>query len=290
MRIVAKFYETYSICDFVSGLLKDTFDHAPLLEGFHCDQQWSTWLAPYAKHSMLHQFISFAAQILHSEQAEGFDIEKQKAIYANFKSMPLAIADLKPHKLPIEHAFEYHGIDHLTLFTFLKDKGKNFENTDANDIYEYMNEIWMSAAYEDLIKQTVDEVFHVLFQNRELMMNFNSYLSGILEMANWDEAETLDRSLLSTNGKIARVSPPMWAKRAVFFRDRGCCVFCERDLTGLMNIDNVGNYDHIVSLSNWGLNDITNLQLLCVSCNQHDKRDGPPATSRKYQSWYSMDE
>ena len=57
-----------------------------------------------------------------------------------------------------------------------------------------------------------------------------------------------------------------------------------------MNIDNVGNYDHIVSLSNWGLNDITNLQLLCVSCNQHDKRDGPPATSRKYQSWYSMDE
>src|SRR3546814_4242597 len=77
-----------------------------------------------------------------------------------------------------------------------------------------------------------------------------------------------------------------WGQRAVFCRDRGRCVLCENDLTGLMSIDNVENYDHIVPISGWGINDITNLQLLCVSCNQRYKRDGAPVTSRRYQSWY----
>ena len=290
MHIVAKFYETYSICDVVSGLLKNTLDHARLLEGFHCDEQWVGWLAPYEKQSVLHLFISFVVQGVHSEQADGFDIDRQKKIYVNFKGIPPAIADLQPHKLPIEHAFEHHGIDYQTFFGFLKDEGKTFEEADADDIYKYMNEIWLSDAYEDLMEQTVSEVFHVLFQNRELMMRFNSYVSSILEHAHSEPIEDLDRSLLSPSGTLARVRPPKWAQRAVFFRDRGRCVRCDRDLTGLTSIDNVENYDHIVPLSRWGINDITNLQLLCAPCNQRDKRDGAPVTSGRYQSWYSMDE
>lgn len=290
MHIVAKFYETYSICDVVNGILKNTLNHALLLEGFHCDQRWADWLTPYKKESVLHMFISFVVQGMHSEQADEFDIDRQKRIYASFKSVSSAIADLQPLKLPIEFAFDHHGIDHLTFFEFLKDSGKNFEEADADDIHEYMNEIWISAAYDDLMKQTVNEVFHVLFQNRELMMMFNSYISGILENAQWDEVEDLDRSLLAHNGTLARVRPPKWAQRAVFFRDRGRCVLCGCDLTGLMSIDNIENYDHIVPLSRWGINDITNLQLLCVSCNQHEKRDGEPITSGRYQSWYSSDE
>lgn len=290
MHIAAKFYETYNICDVVSGLLKDTSAHALLLEGFHCDGQWAGWLAPYAKQSVLHLFISFVVQGVHSEQAGGVDIDKKKKIYTNFKKIPFAIADMQPHKLPIEHAFEHHEIDHQAFFDFLKDEGKTFEDADANDIYEYMNEVWMSAAYADLMRQTVNEVFHVLFQNRELMMQFNSFISGILAHADWERVENLDASLVTPKGTLLRARPPKWAQRAVFFRDRGRCVLCDRDLTGLMNIENVGNYDHIVPLSRWGINDITNLQLLCAPCNQHGKRDGAPITSGRYQSWYSMDE
>lgn len=81
----------------------------------------------------------------------------------------------------------------------------------------------------------------------------------------------------------------MWAQRAVFFRDRGKCVLCDSDVSGLVSLDNIENYDHIVPLSRWGLNDITNLQLLCVPCNQHEKRDGAVITSGRYQSWYSTE-
>ncbi|MCA6218837.1 HNH endonuclease [Ideonella sp. B7] len=290
MQFEARFYETYNMCDVISGFLKHPFDHALWLEGFHCDEQWAGWLAPYEKRSVLHQFIAFVVQGVHSEQAGDFDIKKQKSIYANFKDIPPAIADMQPHKLPIERAFEHHGIDHQTFFEFLKDEGKTFEEADADDIYEYMNEVWISAAYEELIEQTVGEVFHVLFQNRELMIMFNVFVSSILELGDWDRPEDLDRSLLAPSGKLARVRPPSWARRAVFFRDRGRCVLCDRDLTGLLNIDNVENYDHIVPLSSWGLNDITNLQLLCVPCNQHEKRDSAPVTSGRYQSWYPMDD
>jgi hypothetical protein len=128
----------------------------------------------------------------------------------------------------------------------------------------------------------------VLFQNRQLLLIFNDYVSRILSNAKPDEAEDLDRSLLAPNGTLIWVRPPKWAQRAVFYRDRGRCVLCDRDLTGLANLDNLENYDHIVSLAQFGLNDITNLQLLCAHCNQVEKRDGDATTSARYQSWYSM--
>ncbi|MFM1707701.1 HNH endonuclease [Aeromonas salmonicida] len=51
-------------------------------------------------------------------------------------------------------------------------------------------------------------------------------------------------------------------------------------------MDNIANYDHIVPLSNFGFNDISNIQLLCKQCNQHDKHGGDATTSSLYQTWY----
>jgi 5-methylcytosine-specific restriction endonuclease McrA len=61
------------------------------------------------------------------------------------------------------------------------------------------------------------------------------------------------------------------------------------DLSGLVNIENSENYDHIVPLASYGLNDVTNIQLLCSKCNKK-KSGGTAITSYKYQTWYSYDE
>src|SRR3546814_19653174 len=79
-------------------LLRNTLDHALLLEGFHCDERWSAGLNPYEKQSVLHLFIEFVVQGMHSEQSDSFDIDKQKKIYQNFKEIPLAIVDMQTHK------------------------------------------------------------------------------------------------------------------------------------------------------------------------------------------------
>ena len=75
-----------------------------------------------------------------------------------------------------------------------------------------------------------------------------------------------------------------------YFRDHGCCVFCGKDLSGTIHVTESReiHYDHIIPLTNHGINDISNLQLSCQECNLK-KRD-ESMTSVKYQQWYEIDE
>lgn len=286
MHIQARFYETYELCAVVDAVLVNRVDHLLKLEGFHCDDQWTAWVEPYRQYSVFHQFIEFIVRDLHAEQADAVDMAERKKMMAAFANIPAALDDLKPDKLPIEAAFDHYGIEYQSFGQFLEDDGRRFQDADENDIYEFMNEIRFSEAYEQLLDQTVKEVFHILFQNRNLLLTFNEYVSDILSNVRLDDTDDLNPSMFTSSGVLKRVKPPVWAQRAAFFRDRGRCVLCDQDLSGLTNLANVENYDHIVPLSRFGLNDVSNLQLLCESCNQHEKRDGSAITSNRYQSWY----
>lgn len=289
MHIEAKFYETYYLCSIVDGILKKRFEHIVALEAFHCDGQWAGWFAPYKKYSVFHQFIEFVVRNVHSEQAEEVELPSCHSMTDLGRKIVTKFGDSYACKLPIENAFDRHGIDYQSFSDHLADLGKSYLDADDNDVYDFMNEIWLSESYEKLMDQTVGEIFHVLFQNRQLLLDFNDYMSSILSVATVEDAEDLDHTLLSPRGTLLRVRPPKWAQRAVFYRDRGRCVLCDSDLSGLANIENVENYDHIVSLAQFGLNDVSNLQLLCVHCNQIEKKDGAAITSGRYQSWYSTD-
>lgn len=75
------------------------------------------------------------------------------------------------------------------------------------------------------------------------------------------------------------------SKNAVFHRDKGICVFCKTDITKLINQQNGVHYDHVLPLAKGGMNDITNLQLLCENCNLK-KAATLACFSYEYQSWY----
>lgn len=70
--------------------------------------------------------------------------------------------------------------------------------------------------------------------------------------------------------KSGRKNLPQWIKRAVFYRDNGKCVICQKDLSGLIDVEEEyeKQYDHIVPLEEGGLNDISSIQLMCSCCNQ----------------------
>ncbi|MBV4522630.1 HNH endonuclease [Pseudomonas sp. SWRI74] len=76
---------------------------------------------------------------------------------------------------------------------------------------------------------------------------------------------------------MKRVTIPKWVRRAVFYRDRGRCVLCDKDLFGQINLENHKNYDHIVPLAKHGLNDTSNIQLLCKECNQMRSTPAKPS-------------
>lgn len=288
--IQARFYETYYFCNIIRNVLHDQFTYIRNLHDFYGDDAYLNLIDPFEKYSTFHRFIEFIVDDVFYENASSIDLDKRKEDLERFADLPPVLKDGKYKKLPVELALEFHGIKHCAFEEYLKEKNKTFIECTEDDIYDYMAELRFTGEYEALIEQTVKEVFHVLFQNRELMLLFNDMVSkGIEFQVECGVPEEVEE-LFKDNGTLIRKTIPKWVQRAVFFRDRGRCVLCDKDLSGTLNYENVENYDHIVPLARYGLNDVSNIQLLCKECNQIEKKAGIPATSNNYQSWYAYDE
>jgi len=260
------------------------------LNDFYGDEAYLGLGSPFMKYSAFHSFIEFIVDDVFYENASSIDLNKRKDNLERFSEIPSALADGRYDKLPIEVALDFHGIEHLSFKEYLEKRKKGFSECDEDDIYEFMAELRLTGEYERLVDQTVKEVFHVLFQNRELLLLFNDMIAKAIEFQSDYGVPEEFAELFNENGTLKRKPIPRWVQRAVFFRDRGRCVLCDKDLSGTINFENIENYDHIVPLARYGLNDVTNIQLLCKECNQVEKHAGMPSTSNMYQSWYKYDE
>lgn len=288
--IEAHFYETYYFCNVVRNVLHDQVPYLRNLDEFYGDDRIYFLVEPFNKYSAFHQFIEFLVNEIYYEEASKVDLADRKKLIEQYKDIASALHEMKPDKLPIEHAFLFHDIEYLSFETYLKSEGKTFQDASEDDVYEYMSELQLCGDYDNLVQQTVKEIFHVLFQNRSLLMIFNQMMAGVLGLEEDVDPPEEQASYFSHPSVLKRTTIPSWVKRAVYFRDRGRCVLCDKDLSGILNLDNLENFDHIVPLARNGLNDVSNMQLLCKECNQNDKRAGKAVTSDRYQSWYLYDE
>jgi len=176
---------------------------------------------------------------------------------------------------------DYDFDEFLQLFTVYSIKFTNAKNeTEMEGGVFFQNNI---KSFMKLFELVADEVFHVLFSNRKLLLEFN-------ELARVSVKDYIDKNkyslyYLSKKGTLKRAVIPKWVKDAVFLRDNGRCVFCLKDLTGIVNIPK-SNYDHIVPLDLFGVNDPCNIQLTCERCNKQ-KTNKPGVTALNYQSWWT---
>lgn len=290
MRIEARYYETYELCGIVDQVLRDPFEFAGGLKGLTCDDGWVELTTPFEKHSALHKLITFVVRNVHHEQIESFDLAERQRYFENLKDLPESLQEMGLTKLPIECALDAHDIPHETFVEHLASIDKTFASASDDDLYHFVQDTFLTEDYDRLLDPTVKEVFHIVFQNRGLLLSFNHYAAGVVARANLDRIADMPMNRFEADGTLQRHRPPQWAQRAVFFRDRGRCVLCDKDLSGLTNLSNVENYDHIVPLARFGLNDVSNLQLLCAECNRATKDAGPAVTASTYQTWYSYDD
>lgn len=160
--------------------------------------------------------------------------------------------------------YEEDDIDEWrTLFSAYNIKLKcpdcDFDTSEENDcVYNWFlsNELCFKKLFEIISK----EVVHILFANKNFLFKFNE-----LARKSFDE---IPDTLLTEKGTIKRTVIPIWVKKAVFYRDYGRCVFCNKDLTGVFSTMATSNYDHIIPLDKHGFNDICNIQLSCENCNK----------------------
>jgi hypothetical protein len=265
--------------------LYDQFSYLRKLDEFYGDSRYLGSVRPFPRYSALHSFIEFIVEYVVWEEIDDIDINRMQAIQRDYP--PSALEDLKPTVLPISLAFDYYEIEHTPFEEWPSEHEKTFQAATADDVSEYYCEIRIEESYEKLIDRAVSEVFFILFQNRRLLFVFNEMMASQVAETELDELDPEIAQQFSAPGVLKRVNIPKWARNAVFFRDRGHCTLCHRDLSGTLNIGSIENYDHAVPLAKGGLNDVSNIQLLCQECNLR-KRHYQLPSSDYYELWYPL--
>jgi len=157
---------------------------------------------------------------------------------------------------------------------------------DAYELSEY-DEDEMLELIEQLrelipISRIVHETFQLLFSNRRFLKVFNQLVAGFIQnLKKSDYPEILKR-----DGVLFRKNLPAWGKRGIFYRDRGRCIKCGKDMTGVIVTGEEVHYDHIVPLAVGGTNDPVNFQLLCRECNLSKGVD--TFTTERYPTYWSL--
>ena len=136
--------------------------------------------------------------------------------------------------------------------------------------------------FDQLFAELAEEVFHILFANRGFLLKFNTLITNTVKEIQYPT------KFLTAKKTLKRANIPKWVKNAVFHRDKGRCVFCNTDLTSMVNTLVNSNYDHIVPLDKFGINDPGNIQLCCEKCNK-SKTNKEGSTSNNYFSWWKRD-
>lgn len=116
-----------------------------------------------------------------------------------------------------------------------------------------------------LVKPVITHsAYHILIYNKLFLAHFHTLLAKVV---NDPIIKVKYATHYDAAGYISRVKLNSWIKKAIYFRDKGCCVICKRDVSGLLNLTATLHIDHIVPLASYGNNDSSNFQLLCEKCN-----------------------
>ena len=266
-----EYYNTYYFANVVQQIVEHHVAYLRDLEIFFLQSE--QFIEGFPKISLLHQFIDVCVGMMFDKALESAD----------------ELRDSQPQELWIDQALQVYKIEEETLPDWLASQGKTVASASDDDLYEYYQELRLRGVLEELRERIVEEVFFLMFLNRDLLRRFNEMLATSIGVLCKNpppiDADDVVSPALKRDGVLKRITIPEWVRRAVIYRDRGMCSFCHRSISGLIDIHSVKHFDHIVPLDLGGANDITNIQLLCETCNLK-KKNTNTNTSKHYEKWY----
>lgn len=272
-----QYFNSYYYANIVNNLIIHRWNFLGFVSRFLEAEPIVSLVRPYQKESTLHRFIYYVISTTIEEEAYDDAVEQLRIARSR--------RDIELGRLYIEDVFENYQIDCYSFKDFCP---KAVDLIVEDDFSDYYDELILCTDIDGLYKKITEEVFYIIFNNRNLLLNFNWIVSGYikdLDVCMFEDDFQENSIYLLKEGQLKRESIPVWAKHAVYFRDRGNCCLCKKDLSGTLSLNNEMEYDHIVPLNQGGTNDITNIQLLCKECNRN-KGERKIVTSNLYEKWY----
>lgn len=278
------FKGTYYFANMISNILEHPYDYIRTISGF-----WDDGFAlcinflPFQKESVFHSFIYYIIECSFFEDIPDSNrIEVFKKDYTAYLASTAGYAN-EPFLTDIEYYAHHYKLD---VGHPWDDAPQGLQSLTEDDVSTFFHELPLYCEnYEKLLKFMSNEVFNVLFTNRLLMANFNLLIARVISSSDLKDIPKDYVHLFQRNGVLKRTKIPEWAKRAIKFRDRGYCVQCHKDVSEMRRNISEAHIDHIIPLADGGLNDISNLQLLCERCNTK-KGDRFYSTNNSSIDWY----
>lgn len=263
-----EYYDTYYYAHLLDIHLEPDYEYADTVDNFFIFKvEPHKFLAAFQKFSTLHQFLEyFIKEEIYDEVSWGFSPER-------------------PRRLMIENALKHFGLEYVSFEGWLNSKGYIRKQVSDGLMHEYLCYLYDRGPLRKLLDILIEEIFFVMFMNRYFLSKFNERAASYISEIKVKDLPRNEKHLLKSDGILHRRRIPVWARRAIFYRDRGLCGFCQKDISGLLGVHSEKHYDHIVPLARGGMNDITNLQLLCGECNL-GKRHRNTDVSNYYERWY----
>ncbi len=159
------------------------------------------------------------------------------------------------------------------------------EDCPSDELEEYAENL-QTFFVDSILDTVVDDVFSILYKDKNFMHEFNRQCAEIIRGLKKDDYP----DLLKADGVIKRVSYyPKWFKRGIQYRNKCRCSICGCDLSSAFTTIVNENFDHIIPLDCGGNNDPSNWQLTCESCNKSKGARSSAFKNIVYPFW-KMDE
>ena len=185
------------------------------------------------------------------------DLYLERQNYILSKHFPIGeIREMQSHML--NYNIDYSSVGILDV------SGMSDEDCISDEIEEYAEKL-QSFFVDNALNIVVDDVFTILYMDKNFLHEFNRQCSEIIKCLKKKDYP----DLLKEDGVINRISYyPKWLKDGIEYRDKLRCSICGCDLSNAFTTIVDENFDHIIPLKNGGNNDPSNWQLTCESCNK----------------------
>lgn len=187
-------FRTYVLCQAANRLLDGGFE-LNVNDFFEPLFETTDEINEFSKHSLLHSYCEWVIQQNIWDEEENI-IE---IVRSEYKSKQYS---RNTGTLWIDRAINHYCQANYDFLDWIKDSAKAVDQMSDVEIddsrYDYLSNLQLGEEYDTCITRLSNEMFYILFQNREFLYRFNYYLA------------------IYNKVKQNRIFIPKWSQRAVF--------------------------------------------------------------------------